>query len=122
MHLSFLFDFFDRFGRYPTAVAVTLRRAGKCLSRDSAARRGDQMQPYPSGDSFKLSPHATDVRLRAPLPEELRIIKCKLHPREMALMYRCTSPMLGRGDSPPPAAAKCEIKFVPYTPQRISPG
>ncbi len=82
----------------------------------------DQMQPYPSGDSFKLSPHATDVRLRAPLPEELRIIKCKLHPREMALMYRCTSPMLGRGDSPPPAAAKCEIKFVPYTPQRISPG
>ena len=74
-----------------------------------------------SGDSFKLSPHATDVRLRAPLPEELRIIKCKLHPREMALMYRCTSPMLGRGDSPPPAAAKCEIKFVPlYARRHIS--
>lgn len=43
MHLSFLFDFFDRFGRYPTAVAVTLRRAGSAsagIRRRAAVIKG----------------------------------------------------------------------------------
>ena len=45
---------------------------------------------------------------------ELRFVKYELHPRGMALMYRCTYPKFGSGHCPP-------IKFVPsYARRRIS--